>query len=86
MTRHALHATSISFLFEAGFQKELESTKSGHRDPRAALSYLNIDSNIGKSMENSMFAVSKSHSVDKSHIPQEQNKTVLLPMKDNLRR
>lgn len=55
VTKQGKRAASISFLFEAGFQKEVASSKLGHRDLRSGLSYLNTDDNVGKSMQNTVF-------------------------------
>lgn len=55
MTAHGLRATCITKLFEAGHQKDVVSTNNGHRDPRSALSYLNIDGKFGEQLQCDMF-------------------------------
>lgn len=54
-TAHGLRATCITFLFEAGHQMQVIARKSGHRDPRSALSYHNTQGVLGQKLQADMF-------------------------------
>lgn len=55
LTEHGLRATCITFLFEAGQQMQVIARKTGHRDPRLALSYHKTQGFLGQEIQADAF-------------------------------
>lgn len=54
-TAYGLRSTVVKMLLEVGHSRETVFKKTGHRDARSLLSYVNIDGAIWMQMQNDMF-------------------------------
>lgn len=68
MTANGLRATRITRLFQAVYQKEVISSRTGHLNPSSVLSYLNTDGLFGNKMHDKVFNVTGQEGAKKSRM------------------